>query len=538
MKRIISVILVSVMVLLCIVSCANNTDKETVSSYTETTTETETETETETTETEASQTTTETETEETTTVEETTAEQVNDKVTKTLVAGWLFDSIEDGVVKDVSGNGNDAKVSGNPTIVKGKDGGAIDLASVGDHLFVESSDSLKFSEKDSFSVIVTAKWTGEKPESWPCIFNNGLNKADKKFSYFGMWIRLASPKMTFGFSGGKSENNIISYLSNNVDKNWHTYKIVQDGDSGNVFFYVDGIYQAVASAAEINSNVGAFIGYEGSEGNRGQFLGQIDEILIYKDKSGLEAVDTMEYGVFSYKSEALKMSIDLPYRVYYPSDYDINSKKQYPILLFLHGYGEAGTDNIQQIRVLDAKNQLIERVIKADNCIIVAPQCRTDAKYNWIDVNQKWSIGSRDVLPKNPTISLEAATALFKTFLSNGKVLRNKAYISGLSMGGYGTWEMLVRNPDMFAAAIPVCGAGFPSLASTLVNVPIWAFHGTADPTVPYEGTEDMYNAIVAAGGTLARMTLYNGVNHNSWIQAYSEGTLIQWLFSNSREME
>ena len=63
-------------------------------------------------------------------------------------------------------------------------------------------------------------------------------------------------------------------------------------------------------------------------------------------------------------------------------------------------------------------------------------------------------------------------------------------------------------------------------------------FHGTADPTVPYEGTEDMYNAIVAAGGTLARMTLYNGVNHNSWIQAYSEGTLIQWLFSNSREME
>ncbi len=315
MKRIISVILVSVMVLLCIVSCANNTDKETVSSYTETTTQTETETETETTETEASQTTTETETEETTTVEETTAEQVNDKVTKTLVAGWLFDSIEDGVVKDVSGNGNDAKVSGNPTIVKGKDGGAIDLASVGDHLFVESSDSLKFSEKDSFSVIVTAKWTGEKPESWPCIFNNGLSKADKKFSYFGMWIRLASPKMTFGFSGGKSENNIISYLSNNVDKNWHTYKIVQDGDSGNVFFYVDGIYQAVASAAEINSDVGAFIGYEGSEGNRGQFLGQIDEILIYKDKSGLEAVDTMEYGVFSYKSEALKMSIDLPYRV-------------------------------------------------------------------------------------------------------------------------------------------------------------------------------------------------------------------------------
>lgn len=538
MKKILSVILASIVVLMCVVSCSNNSNTETTVSTSESTSPVDTTKETTVETTVETTTEKETTSEETTTEETTTSANQNEKITGNLVAGWLFDSIEDGYVKDVSGNGNDAKISGNPSIADGKDGGAINLSSVGDHLYVESSDSLKFSKTDSFSIIVTAKWNGERPESWPCIFNNGLNKAEKKFSYFGMWIRLSTPKMVFGFSGGEKENNIMSYLANDIDKSWHTYKIVQDGDSGNVFFYVDGIYQAVAEAVDIDSDVGAFIGYEGSGGDKGQFLGLIDEILIYKDKSGLESLDAMEYSSFRYKSEKQNLSVVMPFRVYYPSDYDINSKKQYPILFFLHGYGECGTDNVQQVRVNDVDNQLLKRVIEKDNCIIVAPQCREESMYNWIGVNKKWTTGSRYSLPANPTISLEAATALLNSFLDSGKVDRNRVYLSGLSMGGYGTWEMLVRNPDMFAAAIPVCGAGFPNLGYTLVDVNIWTFHGTDDPTVPFSGTQDMYNAIVNAGGKLINMTLYQGVQHNSWIQAYSEGKLLDWLFSCFKDAE
>ncbi|MCR5457845.1 MAG: prolyl oligopeptidase family serine peptidase [Clostridiales bacterium] len=538
MKKIISVILASIVVLMCVVSCSNNQNNETTVSTIESTSPVDTTNETTIETTTEETTTTEVTTQEETTTEEetTTAVNQNEKITENLVAGWVFDSIEDGYVKDVSGNGNDAKVSGNPSIVKGKDGGAINLASVGDHLYVENSDSLKFSKTDSFSVVVTAKWNGEKPESWPCIFNNGLNKSEKKFSYFGFWIKLTMPKMVFGITGEGKENYVISYLANSIDNNWHTYKIVQDGDSGNVFFYVDGIYQGVEEAFDVESDIGAFIGYDGSNGNTGQFLGQIDEILIYKDNSGLEPLDTMEYCSFTYKGQ--NTTLNMPYRVYYPSDYDTNSKKQYPILLFLHGYGECGTDNIQQVRVNDVDNELLERVIKKDNCIIIAPQCREESNYNWIGVNKQWYTGSRGSLPAKPTISLEAAKALLDQFLGSGKVDRTRIYISGLSMGGYGTWEMLARYPDLFAAAIPVCGAGFPSLGYTLVDVNIWAFHGTDDPTVPYSGTQDMYKSIVEAGGKLINMTLYQGVQHNSWIPAYSEGKLLDWLFSCVREVE
>ena len=102
-------------------------------------------------------------------------------------------------------------------------------------------------------------------------------------------------------------------------------------------------------------------------------------------------------------------------------------------------------------------------------------------------------------------------------------------------MGGYGTWEIIARNPDLFAAAVPLCGAGIPSKAADLKDMAIWAFHGLSDPTVPVTGTQDMEKAIKAAGGTKFKATYYSGVGHNVWPYAYAEAGLVDWILSQSK---
>ena len=105
-------------------------------------------------------------------------------------------------------------------------------------------------------------------------------------------------------------------------------------------------------------------------------------------------------------------------------------------------------------------------------------------------------------------------------------------------MGGYGTWELITRHPEWFAAAVPVCGSGIPSLAGRLTDIAIWAMHGEADTTVPPQGTRDMENAVKAAGGNKIRTSFYPGVGHNSWPQAYSEKELLDWLFAQKKDNE
>ena len=102
-------------------------------------------------------------------------------------------------------------------------------------------------------------------------------------------------------------------------------------------------------------------------------------------------------------------------------------------------------------------------------------------------------------------------------------------------MGGYGTWELITREPQLFAAAIPVCGAGIPSLAARLTDIAIWAFHGELDNTVPASGSRDMYNAIQKVGGTKMRYTEIPGVYHDSWIAAYKTEGLLEWLYAQKK---
>ena len=247
-------------------------------------------------------------------------------------------------------------------------------------------------------------------------------------------------------------------------------------------------------------------------------------------------VDVMLRKVYEYQDPKSGECFHLPYRVYFPTGYDAADEKTYPILFFLHGHGECGTDNALQIRVLGKENRLIDMVMERDDCIIVAPQCPCNVKYEWVPLNHAWATGSRE-LTEEPTIGLAAATEILKMFLASGKIDLSRVYAAGISMGGYGTWELITRNSELFAAAIPVCGSGIPSLAHRLTDIAIWAFHGALDPTVPVSGSRDMVAAIEAAGGTKIRYNEFPRTWHDAWIPAYKTEGLVDWLFAQKRDI-
>ncbi len=114
------------------------------------------------------------------------------------------------------------------------------------------------------------------------------------------------------------------------------------------------------------------------------------------------------------------------------------------------------------------------------------------------------------------------------------KIDKTRVYLTGLSMGGYGAWMLGIASPERFAAVVPICGGGQPSLACALKDVPIWAFHGSADPVVPVSETQKMVRALEACGGNV-KFTIYPGVTHDSWSQTYADDALWQWLFEQEK---
>ena len=217
--------------------------------------------------------------------------------------------------------------------------------------------------------------------------------------------------------------------------------------------------------------------------------------------------------------------IVLPYRLHLPDDYDAD--KKYPVLLFLHGAGERGSDNYKQV----ASNVgIIDRIINstdsAFDCIIIAPQCADG--YQW--VNAPYS-GSYDQSEIAISRHLAAAVELLAHIQDTYSVDSSRLYVTGLSMGGYGTWDLITRYPDMFAAALPVCGGGDPSKAELIKDMAIWAFHGSADDIVPVLGTREMVATLEQSGSSVI-YTEYPGENHFCWHRAFAEPDLLSWLFT------
>ena len=469
-----------------------------------------------------------------------------------LIAKWDFDGLSpEGKLVDSSKNGgHEAYPTGNPSFVNENDVSYVTFNAQNQHFSVPNADDLNFSNTQSFSAVARFKWSGTMYNNWPCIFNKGLMVETNQFFYYGLWIEPGSNKLEYG-STNPSGGCYNSPTANTLDTQWHTAKIVQDVEKGQTCYYLDDVFQGYVNPFNAVSTAGLFIGFNGSDAYGSQFVGSIDYIEIYNDAIEVDEADRpkgiqdMEAGSYSYFNEYLNANLTYPYKIYYPSGFkDVGNNDKYPFLLFLHGHGECGTDNLQQLKVLGGPNELLNKVIKNDNCVVLAPQVPHAQQYvaalsdyysnEWVSLNERWNTGSRQALPSFMSGGMIAVSQLIDQFLANPKIDTTKMYVSGISMGGYGTWELITRRPDVFATAIPLCGAGFPSYAESLKSVAIWAFHGLSDTTVPSSGTSDMEAALKAVNGNI-KATYYQGVGHDVWIKAYATDGLVEWLMSQHK---
>lgn len=193
----------------------------------------------------------------------------------------------------------------------------------------------------------------------------------------------------------------------------------------------------------------------------------------------------------------------LPYLLYAP---ETPADARLPLILFLHGAGERGSD-LDRVTT-QGLPQLLPNL--PELTFVVAPQCPASS---W------W------------TLELDALERLLDEVQENYPVDAARVYLTGLSMGGYGTWHLALKDPGRIAALAPVCGGGILPLAHKLRAIPTWAFHGAEDEVVPPAASEKMVEAVTKAGGQ-ANLTVYPGVGHNSWARAYSEPDLYSWMFA------
>jgi len=212
----------------------------------------------------------------------------------------------------------------------------------------------------------------------------------------------------------------------------------------------------------------------------------------------------------SFKTPA---GLTIPYLLYLPKNLDPEAARKWPVILFLHGRGESRGP----LKIV-AKWGPPRMAARGDDLpyLVISPQCPADSRWN-ADNQQKGLLDLLDHLGANYPVD------------------QSRLYLTGLSMGGYGSWKLAVEHGKRFAAAAIICGAGNPADAGKLVDLPIWVFHGTEDRVVPYKNSAEMVEAIEKAGGKKIRFTTFKGVGHNSWSAAYATPELYQWFDRHKR---
>ena len=213
------------------------------------------------------------------------------------------------------------------------------------------------------------------------------------------------------------------------------------------------------------------------------------------------------------------MGDTIPYRLFVPHDY--NKQKSYPLILWLHGSGGAGADNIAQISEDQISGTRIWTEVQAQKnypTFVLAPQ----NPGNWVE--------RLDGLTGKMLLVLELLDHLEIEF----NIDAARIYVVGQSDGGYGRWNLVTQKPELFAAAILVCGAGDPRLALRVAKMPLWVFHGERDDVVPVAESRKMIAAVRKAGGR-PKYTEYARVGHDVWARAFMEPELVHWLFAQHR---
>jgi predicted esterase len=220
----------------------------------------------------------------------------------------------------------------------------------------------------------------------------------------------------------------------------------------------------------------------------------------------------------------------LPYRLFVPENYD--RAKKYPLVVFLHGSGESGDNNDAQILSHGAGQFADASTQKKHPAFVVAPQCPRAGNWGFVNFGASWPADAM----------IELVRALQREF----SIDADRVYITGLSLGGYGTWRAITEHPTLFAAAAPVAAAGDVNQLAKIKHIPVWAFHGDRDTAVPISGrgraasadsivgNRDVIEALKAQGAP-AKLTVYEREGHGIWLLAYNEPGLMDWMFAQRR---
>lgn len=239
----------------------------------------------------------------------------------------------------------------------------------------------------------------------------------------------------------------------------------------------------------------------------------------------LSSISIKDFKALEYKSEATGMT--MPYRLYIPKGYDPRYK--YALILYLHGAGDRGRDNKKQFSKL-VMNMARSKEQLEHPAFIIAPQCPPQAK--WVNVD--WHNGSYSVDATPISRAMRTAIEILDQVQREYSIDPSKVLITGVSMGGIGSWDLVARFPGRFAAIMSVCGAGDPSKASLIKDTAAWLFHGEKDKVVPTKASREMVSALQAVGASPVYIE-YDNQEHGIWNEAYSDKAALKWFFSQHR---
>lgn len=222
----------------------------------------------------------------------------------------------------------------------------------------------------------------------------------------------------------------------------------------------------------------------------------------------------------------------LKYRIIYPDGFDKSEK--YPLLLFLHGAGERGYDNAAQLK---HGGTLIKDGMNKFRSIAILPQCPKENYWMGLLNTKNRPDEARDFAPDEnnpPSLALSKVIDLLETMIEQTYIDKSRIYVAGLSMGGMGVFDLCWRMPNLFAAAIAVCGTGSPLKAYRFAKLPIRIYHGDEDDVVSVDESLEMIAALEDLGGS-PEAFIYPGVKHDSWENAFAEPDFLSWLYEQKR---
>ena len=322
----------------------------------------------------------------------------------------------------------------------------------------------------------------------------------------------SNPEVEYEILLGKTNREVSAAKYSEITKNQYSVSV-----SGTKIVIAGGCYSSLRDA------VNRFVS-ELSKNESGEVKMSVD-FTATGEISDIEAKLNLEDS-WNPKSYKASNGVNMPYQIYMPANYD--DEKEYPCILYMHSAGVRCTDNSH---INQGEAAFLFNLVKTkykDEVIVIAPCCPETEK--WVPV-ANWNSVTYDYVNTKPAPYMVATMELFNYYRTELNIDDTRLYTYGMSMGAFAVWDLLTRNPGLFAAAIPVAGAGDPTAIGDAAGTAIWIFHGSVDSAVPVESARVMKKALEDAGRTDIKYTEFNGKDHGIWGDTANTKGLFDWLF-------